>query len=54
MSRTTAGEETCEAGQAFCRAPGHAPEALEDCEYGDFWPTERFTEVLDRVGGRPG
>jgi hypothetical protein len=30
------GESVYEAGQAFYWAPGHAPEALEDCEYIDF------------------
>lgn len=34
-----------EAGQAFHRPPGHVPEALEDCEFVDFSPTE----ALDRV-----
>ncbi len=34
------------AGQAFYWAAGHAPEALEDCEYVDFSPTDEFSRVL--------
>ncbi|TPQ20388.1 hypothetical protein [Streptomyces sporangiiformans] len=47
--RTKDGEQTYEAGQAFYWAPGHAPEALEDCEYIDFSPTKEFNEVIDYV-----
>lgn len=47
--RTADGEEIYEAGQAFYWGPGHAPEALEDCEYVDFSPTEAFNHVLDHV-----
>ncbi|QKW08381.1 hypothetical protein HUT18_20410 [Streptomyces sp. NA04227] len=43
------GEEIYEAGQAFYWEPGHAPEALEDCEYVDFSPTMQFNEVIDHV-----
>ena len=32
-----------------CWGPGHAPVALEDCEYVDFSPTEAFNHVLDHV-----
>ncbi|WP_093799424.1 hypothetical protein [Streptomyces sp. Wb2n-11] len=47
--RTKDGEEIYEAGQAFYWAPGHVPEALEDCEYLDFSPTEEFNEVVDHL-----
>lgn len=43
---TADGEQTYEAGQAFYWAPGHAPEALEDCEYVDVSPTEALAEVV--------
>ena len=33
-------------GQAFYWAPGHAPEALEDCEYVDVSPTAELDEVV--------
>ncbi len=49
LMRTTDGDKIYEAGQAFFWAPGHAPVALEDCEYVDFSPTEAFTHVLDHV-----
>jgi hypothetical protein len=38
-----------EAGQAFYWAPGHAPEALEDCAYVDFSPTAQLQEVLRHI-----
>ena len=46
---TAKGAEVYEAGQSFYWAPGHAPEALEDCEYVDFSPTEEFNHVLDHI-----
>jgi len=49
LMRTEDGDQVYEAGQAFYWAPGHAPVALEDCEYVDFSPTEAFTHVLDHV-----
>jgi len=49
LMRTADGDQVYEAGQAFYWAPGHAPMALEDCEYVDFSPTEAFTHVLDHV-----
>lgn len=49
LMRTTEGDRTYEAGQAFYWGPGHAPVALEDCEYVDFSPTESFNHVLDHV-----
>ncbi|GAA2640857.1 hypothetical protein GCM10010307_41530 [Streptomyces vastus] len=52
--RTKSGDEIYEAGQAFYWAPGHAPEALEDCEYIDFSPTKEFNEVIDHVKAQMG
>ncbi|MFD9113833.1 cupin domain-containing protein [Streptomyces bottropensis] len=46
---TKDGEEVYEAGQAFHWPPGHAPVALEDCEYVDFSPTDEFTAVIDHI-----
>ncbi len=44
-------EETFEAGQAFYWAPGHAPVALEDCEYIDVSPSEQIEEVVRHLQG---
>jgi hypothetical protein len=52
--RTEDGEEVYEAGQAFYWPPGHAPEALEDCEYVDFSPTKEFGEVIDHLRSQAG
>ncbi|MFI1352564.1 hypothetical protein ACH4TV_03070 [Streptomyces sp. NPDC020898] len=52
--RTQQGDEIYEAGQAFYWAPGHAPEALEDCEYIDFSPTKEFNEVIGHVKSQLG
>ncbi|MFD3927316.1 hypothetical protein [Streptomyces sp. NPDC058614] len=52
--RTERGDEVYEAGQAFYWAPGHVPEALEDCEYVDFSPTKEFNEVIDHVKAQLG
>lgn len=52
--QTKHGDEIYEAGQAFYWAPGHAPEALEDCEYMDFSPTKEFNEVIDHVKSQMG
>lgn len=44
-------EETIEAGQSFYMAPGHAPEALEECEILQFSPAEamhKTDEALKR------
>lgn len=49
LMHTPAGDETYEAGQAYYFAPGHVPEALEDCELVEFSPTEDFRTVLDHV-----
>ena len=51
MMRTANGDEVYEAGQAFYWAPGHAPVALEDCEYVDFSPTEELDAVLAHISG---
>ncbi|MBQ1098733.1 hypothetical protein KBY55_22350 [Streptomyces sp. b94] len=52
LTRTS--EEIYEAGQAFYWPPGHAPEAVEDCEYVDFSPSEDFNEVIDHVKSHMG
>ena len=44
--KTRNGDEVYEAGQAFYWPPGHAPAALEDCEYMDFSPTQEFAAVI--------
>jgi len=46
---TKSGRETYAAGQAFYWPPGHAPEALEDCEYVDVSPAEELADVLAHV-----
>ena len=50
---TKDGEHVYEAGQAFYWASGHAPEALEDCEYVDFSPTQQFNDVIDHIRSQP-
>jgi hypothetical protein len=45
------GVTTFEAGQAFYWGPGHAPEALEDCEYVDFSPSEELEAVVRHIQG---
>ena len=52
LMRTPAGDETYEAGEAFYWGPGHAPQALEDCEYVDISPTAELEEVLTHVTGQ--
>ncbi|MGW7088583.1 hypothetical protein ACWGH2_34465 [Streptomyces sp. NPDC054871] len=52
--RTASGAEIYEAGEAFYWAPGHAPEALEDCEYVDFSPAKELGEVVDHVKAHMG
>lgn len=42
-------EETITAGQAFYLAPGHAPEALEDCELMQFSPADQIVEVIATI-----
>ncbi len=50
--KTAEGDRDFEAGDAFYWGPGHAPEALEDCEYVDFSPTAEFEPVLDHLTGQ--
>ncbi len=45
------GAEDYEAGEAFYWAPGHGPEAIEDCEYIDFSPTPEIKAVIDHIKG---
>ena len=40
-------EETIEAGQAYYIAPGHAPEALEDCENLQFSPSGEMRKSME-------
>ncbi len=49
--KTRHGDEVYEAGQAFYWPPGHAPSALEDCEYLDFSPTQEFGAVIRHITG---
>ena len=48
---TADGQHTYSAGDAFYWAAGHAPEAITDCEYIDFSPTEGLTPVLNHITG---
>ncbi|MGY1822182.1 hypothetical protein [Geodermatophilus sp. SYSU D00079] len=43
------GDTTYEAGQAFYWATGHAPEALTDCEYVDFSPSDELEAVVRHI-----
>jgi hypothetical protein len=55
--RTDAASEAYEVydeGQAFYWPPGHTPEALEDCEYVDFSPTDAFNRVIDHIKSQSG
>lgn len=45
------GVTTYEAGQGFYWGPGHAPEALTDCEYVDVSPTEDLEHVVRHLTG---
>ena len=49
--KTHDGDEVYEAGQGFYWPPGHAPAALEDCEYMDFSPTQEFAAVIRHLTG---
>jgi hypothetical protein len=49
--RTADGDREYRAGEAFYWAPGHAPEALEDCEYVDFSPTRELSKVVEHIQG---
>ncbi len=44
--RYTDHEETINAGQAFYMAPGHVPEALEDCELIQFSPVDQMRDTI--------
>ncbi len=46
---TADGHQDFAAGQAFYWAAGHAPEALDDCEYVDFSPTEELGVVVAHI-----
>jgi hypothetical protein len=46
---TREGAKVYETGQSFYWPSGHAPEALEDCEYVDFSPTDEFNHVIDHI-----
>lgn len=46
MVRYADHEETIHAGQAFYMAPGHVPEALENCELVQFSPSAPMREVI--------
>ncbi len=49
--KTRDGDEVYEAGQTFYWPPGHAPSALEDCEYVDFSPAQQFAAVIRHLTG---
>jgi hypothetical protein len=49
--KTPDGDDVYGAGQAFYWPPGHAPAALEDCEYIDFSPTQEFAAVIRHLTG---
>ncbi|MCW2695800.1 MAG: uncharacterized protein JWR62_885 [Modestobacter sp.] len=53
VMHTADGDHTYEAGEAFYWAPGHAPEALEDCEYVDVSPSEELAVVVRHLQGAP-
>lgn len=50
---TRTGRQVYRAGQAFYWGPGHAPVALDDCEYVDF-PTAEFDAVIRHLKGEAG
>lgn len=54
VMHTPNGDEVYQAGDAFYWSPGHAPEALEDCAYVDFSPTEDFTAVIRHIKSQGG
>ncbi|MEX2556464.1 MAG: hypothetical protein WEB06_12655 [Actinomycetota bacterium] len=49
--KTIDGDKFFEAGDVFYWGPGHAPIALEDCEYVDFSPTKEFAAVIRHLKG---
>jgi hypothetical protein len=52
LMRTPDGDKTYESGQPFYWGPGHAPAALEDCEYVDVSPTAELEAVIAHVTGQ--
>jgi hypothetical protein len=46
---TADGSQDFTAGQAFYWAAGHGPEALDDCEYVDFSPSEELGRVVAHI-----
>jgi hypothetical protein len=46
---TSEGDRVYSAGDAFYWAPGHAPVALENCEFIDFAPTKELEAVMDHT-----
>ncbi|GAA2525794.1 MULTISPECIES: hypothetical protein [Streptomyces] len=52
--RTESGEETYEAGQAYCWAPGHVCLALEDGEWVESPPSGDLQRVIDHLASRAG
>jgi hypothetical protein len=51
VMHTADGDQTYRAGDAFYWAPGHAPEALEDCEYVDVSPSAELGRVVGHLRG---
>lgn len=51
LMRTPDGDQTYRAGDLFYWGPGHAPEALEDCEYVDVSPSAELETVIAHVTG---
>lgn len=49
VMHTASGDEVYEEGQASYWSPGHAPEALEDCEYIDVSPAAELEHVVEHV-----
>ncbi|MGP3981099.1 hypothetical protein [Streptomyces sp. KR80] len=54
VMHTPHGDESYEEGQAFYLAPGHAPEAVTDCEVLDISPAKEFNEVIEHVKAQMG
>ena len=52
VMHTPEGDKTYTSGQSFYWAPGHAPAALEDCEYVDVSPTAELEVVIAHVTGQ--
>jgi hypothetical protein len=51
VMHTADGDHTYRAGEAFYWAPGHAPEAVEDCEYVDVSPSAELDTVVRHLQG---